>query len=749
MSEDTLVNNYFNDFPIDFFTFKEEDFNNTLSSEVFTFEKQPLEIQDGFIGNSLYDKINFSEKETTVVNCAVGQGKTSAILHSIKEYLNTEDSINTYFIIAVPLVSLITQYKRDLLELGFEENQIYSYENISDNIPGSGEDYININCKIHLVTVNTLLGNAGDHAILQSDRKYNYIKAFSHELSSTGKQLIIIYDEIHEAIRNFTPTGIAYLSHFSSVINKNILLSATYNIQSIPVIKQLANQTDKKIRVLESERIVVREQSQLFLHYHNQYGVKNHKVITEIIRDLVTRNKDIDILCYSKKLCKALLNTGKEPGRMLSQKFGTLRDCTSLNDGNQGDNDGDLNSNRFDNNFCNIGTNFKSGVSITKINHAFVVVLPPASARGTYANYSSIYSEGINAVIQAVARQRTTGEIHIILPRPIIMDYGSLPADMNTVQKEKFIQAFNEICIPVSTISSTNNVRILPTKYISFSEHIEVGKRWWENQQERFRIPLLLKPDLKLPDFDSFILTYGEKCTSRENFLGRDLPSFVTYAAFTNQFFNTKLHSYNAPSDVNSDNIEEVLTEKYSDIEEDINVSSKFYLLESSLDLSRADDSLKRSLRQQTLNFVLDNETNISTITSEDIKSSIRFINSYFNNFQNESPNELETQIIYYRNLIEDNTIIRNNISYYKPYEISRIFSDQASRIKTIIENLKGIYPLGEDFANFFDSYDTLSDEVIENRFYEFIIKTKCKTERQQLMINGVRKNYHKLIRIF
>lgn len=749
MSEDRLVNNYFNDFPIDFFTFKEEDFNNSLSSDVFTFEKQPLEIQDGFIGNSLYNKINFSEKETTVVNCAVGQGKTSAILHSIKEYLNTEDSINTYFIIAVPLVSLVTQYKRDLLELGFEENQIYSYESISDNIPESGEDYIDVNCKIHLVTVNTLLGNAGEHAILQSPRKYNYIKAFSHELSSTGKQLIIIYDEIHEAIRNFTPTGIAYLSHFSGVISKNILLSATYNIQSIPVIKLLANQTDYKIRVLESERKVVREQSQLFLHYHNQYGVKNHKAITEIIRSLVTRNKNIDVLCYSKKLCKALLNTDKEPGRMLSEKFGTLRDCTSSIEGNQGDNDENLNRNRFDNSFCNIGTNFKSGVNITKTNHAFVVVLPPASARGTYANYSSIYSEGINAVIQAIARQRTTGEIHIILPRPIMMDYESLPTDMNTVQKEKFIQTFNKICIPVSTVPSTNNVRILPTKYISFSEHIEVGKRWWKNQQERFRIPLLLKPDLKLPDFDSFILTYGEKCTSRESFLGRDLSSFVTYAAFTNQFFNTKLHSYYAPSDVNYDNIEEILTETYSDIEEDENISSKFYLLESSLDLSRADDSLKRSLRQQTLNFVLDNETNISTITSEDIKPAIRFIISYFNNFLNESPNELETQIIHFRSLVDHNIIIRTNTSYYKPYDMSQIFSGQASSIKNIIEQLKGIYPLGEDFANFFDSYNTLSDEALEDRFYEFIIKTKCKAESHQLMINGIRKNHHKVIRIF
>jgi len=624
MPENRLVNEYFNDFPIDFFTFKEEDFNNSSSSEVFVYEEEQLEIEDGFIGNSLYDKINFSETETAIINCAVGQGKTSAILHSIKEYLNTEDSIDTYFIIAVPLVSLVTQYKKDLLEMGFDNRQIFSYENITDNIPESGEDYIDIGCKIHIVTVNTLLGNPGEHAILQSTRKYNYIKTFSSELSSTGKQLIIVYDEIHEAIRNFTQIGVAYLSHFSSVIRKNILLSATYNIQSIPVIKLIANQTDNKIRILESERKIVREQSQLFLHYHNQYGVKNHRIITEIISEILAREKNIDILCYSKKLCKELINTNKEPGRSLSHKFGQLRDCTSSIEGNQADNDEDLNRNRFDNRLCNVGTNFKSGVNIIKTNHAFVVVLPPASARGTYASYRGIFSEGINAVTQSIARQRTPGEIHIILPKPIEMDYDSLPSYMNPSQKEYFKQKFSEISISTSEIPTTNNVEVLPTKYISFSEHIEIGKRWWEKQSERFKIPLQLDPDLELPNFDNFIMTNGEKCTSREAFLGRDLSAFVTYASFTNQFFNSRLHSYNSSQEVNSENSEELIREAYSNIEDSENLSRKFYLIERALDLSNLSNGLKRRVKQQILDILLDNEPNISSISLESAKSPIR-----------------------------------------------------------------------------------------------------------------------------
>ena len=254
------ANEHFIDFPIDFFSFSDADFNPNEEAE-YTFTSEELELENGFIGNSLFEKIHFDHKETAIVNCAVGQGKTHAILHSIKEYINTEDSIDTYFAIAVPLVSLVTQYKNDLLGMGFDENQIFSYESINENIPEIGEDYININCKIHIVTVNTLLGNAGEHAILQSNRKYNYIKIFANELSSNGKRLIVVYDEIHEAIRNFNDTGVAHLSHFSEVIWKNILLSATYNVQSIPVIKLLAKETNHEIRLLEAERVVTKAQS--------------------------------------------------------------------------------------------------------------------------------------------------------------------------------------------------------------------------------------------------------------------------------------------------------------------------------------------------------------------------------------------------------------------------------------------------------------------------------------------------------
>ncbi|MDR2207333.1 MAG: hypothetical protein LBE36_14375 [Flavobacteriaceae bacterium] len=79
--------------------------------------------------------------------------------------------------------------------------------------------------------------------------------------------------------------------------------------------------------------------------------------------------KRIDILSYFKTLAKSII-ADENLGGKLRAKFGQINDCTSENI----DNERLANEppqNRFDNNKCNIGTNFKSGVSIRKENHAF------------------------------------------------------------------------------------------------------------------------------------------------------------------------------------------------------------------------------------------------------------------------------------------------------------------------------------------------------------------------------------------
>lgn len=736
----------FDGFPIDYFTFSDEDFNNDLEGKMYDFSSEKLELEDGFIGNSLFEKINFEKNETTIINCAVGQGKTHAILHSIKEYINTEDSIDTYLVIAVPLVSLVTQYKRDLIEMGFDESQIFSYENISDKIPESGEQYIHIDCKIHIVTVNTLLGNAGEHAILQSERKYNYIRTFSEELSSHGKRLIVIYDEIHEAIRNFTENGIAQLSHFSSVLTKNILLSATYNVQSVPVIKLLANQTNKRIRLLEAERTIVKPQSKLYLHINNEYSANRFIAITEIILDLVRRGKNIDILSYSRTLCLNLADKKNEPGRTLKEAFRLVKTCISTIENNQGDNDEDLTKNRFDNNSCNIGTNFKSGVNIKKENHAFVVILPPASAKSTYTSFNGIFSEGPNAVIQALARQRNVGEIHVVLPKPVEMNYSSLPDSMNHEQKSYFIEQFGNLAIPTSDVSTSNNVEVPKTTYIPFSKHIDEVNKWWEILQKRYEMPMALNDSVKLPSYDNFVIENGEKCTSRTNFLGKDLSSFVVYSSLTNQFFNAKLENIFVPEIVTLQNLQEHMENVYDGLETG-NISEMLTNLERSVDFSQLNRSEKRIAKQRVFEYVISKQENTEDIQVDVIHPAYKFIVSYFERFTTENPSDLERQILSFKELANTNIVFRGQARFYKPYSQSQIFSGQIMAIRSVIDRLKQIHPLQKDYTNFFYDYNSATDSQIEKKFYEFIIALSSETVRRQTTVNTIPGSYIEIIR--
>lgn len=128
--------------------------------------------------------------------------------------------------------------------------------------------------------------------------------------------------------------------------------------------------------------------------------------------------------------------------------------------------------NRYDNDKCNIRTNFKTGVSIKKEKHAFIIIMPPRSTKMWFRNKSGIFSDGVNSIIQALARQRKPGEIHIILSKPDKFDYNSLSkAGFTQEQIDIFSKNYNSI----QSIMQKNQTRlsIIPYKskiiyYISF-----------------------------------------------------------------------------------------------------------------------------------------------------------------------------------------------------------------------------------------------------------------------------------------
>ena len=544
-----LPNSVFNHFPVEFKQITKEDFNVDKINPFQVNDKIVLEPDtNGYIYESIKDKICLIEKGTVVINAPVGCGKSYSILKLIQKIYNEEP--NSKIIVAPPFVSLIQQYCFDVNRIaGIPIYDIYDYSDLGRHpkVPYK-------NKRVHVVTANTLLGNPGEDGFKNSEAKREYLREIINECQRLSQKVFFIYDEIHDSIANFKEEFIFNLWNWGDLVHMNILISATYNEASKVVIKYLAELTDKKITIIESPRKIIPEkQSKLHLHYCSDFNftVTTNKIVS-VIDNLLDRGKNIDILCYSKTLSKSIIKDKTGIGKKLADRFGSINDCTSELVSNQrGPNEPP--KNRYDNDACNVGTNFKTGVNIVKENHAYVIILPPRATRLTFRNMSGIFSDGVVGIIQAIARQRKKGEIHIILPKPDRFNYSSLglaqmtPAQQNTFQDSySQIQQYNDEVTPVNYLPLNTQEQLLHNFYhdILLKDLKPSITRCKSKEERGDRLGL---PRLTFPPYEIFKLNTGEDYLANNfKFFGEDLSAYVTYCAFTNQFMNCKLMYLNS-----------------------------------------------------------------------------------------------------------------------------------------------------------------------------------------------------------
>ena len=534
-----LPNKYFEDFPIEFKQLDIEDF-----SKVFKVEKTIIEIEGmEFLNDVIQRKIKIQRKNTVVINTPVGNGKSYAIIQTIKRYYEAEEDFLIF--VASPFVSLVDQYCKSIVEFaGIPETQIYNYNKIGR----SKESYINK--KIQVITANTLLGNPGDDGYKNSDAKREYLKNLQEHCEKNNIKVVFIYDEIHDVIHNFKEEYIFNLWNWKNVIHKNFIISATFSEASKVVIEYLAELTDRKIQIIESKRKKNKDNdSKLFLHYSSAHFFTNEtQEIKNTILDILKRDKNIDILSYSKSLAKSII-ADKNLGGKLKEKFGELNDCTSENIDNERP-ENTPPENRFDNNKCNIGTNFKSGVSIQKENHAFVIILPPRSTQSTFKNKYGIFSSGITSIVQAIARKRKMGEIHIILPRPNEFDFNSLKSFISEEQLNHFKEWYKLIQHHTENIKEKEKAYYIPLKFQSWFLKDFYGEKLLKSVQSGIDYSKTESRGdlarLDFPPYKNFVLNRGEGYLAQTyKFWGADLSAYLTYCAFTNQFVNCTLSEIN------------------------------------------------------------------------------------------------------------------------------------------------------------------------------------------------------------
>lgn len=502
---------------------------------------------NGYLGNQLRESINLEETNTVVINAAVGQGKSFECINIASEYLSmVDDNGNTKYVVLfiAPFKSLINQYEKRLITKGIAASNIFNYSSLdksADNLQSISK------LPIHILTINTLIGNHGEEGFIQSPVKREYIKAIIKHCEVTRKKVIFIFDEMHESTHVFKEKFIFNLWKWSYLLHKSFILSATYTESSKVIIKYLAELTEDKIQIIETERIKHPEQSRLHLCLNNSFSYKeDDENIALLIEEECKKGRMVHILCFSEKLATKIatpiIQQDSEPiysriGAILIDYFTEINLCT----GSQ--------QNRFNEDKCNVGTTFKTGVSIENANVSFFIITPHLGAYDENFNkYFGIFSDGINSIIQSIARVRKgNNDIFIVMPTPkklikdCINDWDYIRNTLNVTDFRKVAKS-NDYADYHSLDSQSQLLHHFYGGVICGFTYPGI-----ENFNNRYmygehRNPS--KPRLEFTTEDLFILEEGDTyLASGYEIFGADISAYIVWAAYKNQFINTTLHS--------------------------------------------------------------------------------------------------------------------------------------------------------------------------------------------------------------
>lgn len=461
--------------------------------------------ENGYISQFLVENVDLEHKDTTIINASVGEGKTTALIDIATQYASREDYV---VFIAAPYISLINQYKNQLKLAGVVDEDIFDYQDLFfETIEDDKENFAKK--KFQLVTFNFLLANSGDDYLKQADHKIEYVDELLLQCKSDGRKIIIIFDEVHDAIHNFKEELVFNLFRWRSNIHKIFVSSATFNEASKVVIKYLAELTDQKIHIFESPRIqnVNKLNALNIFIYDRTYYDFEDDAMKEFFALEIGKASKINILSYSKSLCDRFIRSSI--GAEIRGKYKPFNVCTNDT------------PNIFDESLCNIGTTFKTGISIREDNTAFYIFLPSRKSYYSTPPKLGIFSDGINSLIQGLARIRGKGRIYVITPDK------TCEFESPSITKPTKSNSYYEI-------NEQDDVLRRFYEMIRLSIDEEIGYLSGENT----------KIVAQFPDYDHYKLMNGERFFKTYfDIFGRNITNYFSWASNNNQFVNCTLRN--------------------------------------------------------------------------------------------------------------------------------------------------------------------------------------------------------------
>lgn len=530
--------------------FSIEDFNEP---EFDVIESEVTPNEDGYVSDEIYqlarEKIN--QENSTVINAAVGQGKTTAVFKIIKEHFeNTTDII----VIAVPFRALVQKYKEKISsDINADYiTTIFDLEGDVGNSITASELELFIKRRIHIITINLLLRNAGDF-FHQNEIKKKYLDNFISRLVERNRKIAFFFDEIHAAVHNFSSENIFSFFKFSDVTKKIYYISATYNEASLMIVRFLSKATSNKVYIINSKRVRKPNADLHIIISAKRYSSNNTEELKFQLENVITRtikkDQPLNILTYSRELAKSIVGKGKN--KFEDSIYSIFKDLNVESNLNLlvASSKIDTSSNELNENKINIGTTFNTGIDIS--NGTFIVIMPDSSMLNDIKMKYGIFTGGSNSIFQSIGRMRGDGEVYVVTGK----------------SKDLIYPAYSDYNLKLG-ISKYFTFRNHHTSfpYINYSDESRVLKMYYKSRYDFNKIEIennqILEADngmglaLRYPTYAEWVLKNGEKFLSSEYlYYGKSLTPIVVWAAIHNQFHNCNLKSltlYNTRIDFNS-----------------------------------------------------------------------------------------------------------------------------------------------------------------------------------------------------
>jgi hypothetical protein len=345
--------------------------------------------------------LDLTSSDTIVLNFQVGIGKTEVQLDCVQQYANSDEYIVFY---CAPFLRLLQEIGAKLKKRGvpyFDCTKLGGQEGGAEAAPTIPQ------ATVHLMTSDFLLGSGGRKSARQAVQKSRYQNALKAHLAAQGKKVILFLDEIHEKTAVFDVERLPHLLGWVGLVHKVFIASATFTYDAVEVVKAVSFLTGRRISVFQADRVKGAHQARLHLHLcaqpYSERDLHGLAGLAEVIQ--AYPHRPFHLLAAFRNLAKRIVDDKAGAiGRALTARPQKPVLLTADN------------KTVFEESKSSVGTTFKTGVNITSSEAVLIAVLPGTSTDHLEVAKQGTFTDMRSSVVQAFARVRNGGDIHVFLP---------------------------------------------------------------------------------------------------------------------------------------------------------------------------------------------------------------------------------------------------------------------------------------------------------------------------------------------